>query len=66
VTPLDPQAIAEHPAWGSNDVLAYARIDETAHVSSIALISRDAGSTPCVIVTGGNNRNPTWSGAASP
>jgi dipeptidyl aminopeptidase/acylaminoacyl peptidase len=61
VTPPGDLA-SDRPAWGSSSLLAYERIDTKTNVASIALISRQAGSQPCVLTpAGSDNRNPAWS-----
>jgi Tol biopolymer transport system component len=61
VTPVGEPDSAR-PAWGSNDRLAYERIDHATNIASIAVISRTSGSLPCVLTPGASdNRNPAWS-----
>ncbi len=61
VTPASEPS-SEHPAWGPNDVFAYERVDKVNNVAAIALISRAAGSVPCLLTPyQADNRNPTWS-----
>jgi len=61
VTPVG-DADAEQPAWGPNNLIAYERVDRTTNIASIAVISRNAGSVPCVLTPDpADNRNPTWS-----
>jgi hypothetical protein len=60
VTPLDTLA-AGHATWGSQSVIAYERIDKATGLTNIAVISRAAGSIPCVIGPAAyDNRNPDW------
>jgi dipeptidyl aminopeptidase/acylaminoacyl peptidase len=61
VTPPGDLA-SERPAWGTTTLLAYERIDTKTNLGSIAIISRAAGSQPCVLTpAGSDNRNPSWS-----
>jgi Tol biopolymer transport system component len=61
VSPVEAQFVSQRPAWGSTTFLAYERVDRTSNLGSITIISRDAGSVPCVIVgDGADNRNPSW------
>jgi hypothetical protein len=61
VTPADETFKSLRPAWGTKTYLAYERVDPGTNVGSIAVISREAGSTPCVVAaSGANNRNPSW------
>jgi TolB protein len=61
VTPPDG-ADAERPTWGPNNLIAYERVDRTTNIGSIAVISRNAGSVPCLLTPDlADNRNPAWS-----
>jgi Tol biopolymer transport system component len=52
---------SEHPSWGPDDFIAYARVDTSASVGQIALILRDRGATPCAVTEAGDdNRNPSF------
>jgi Tol biopolymer transport system component len=62
VTPPGDTNDSQRPAWGTNGVLAYERIDKATNLGAIAIISRAAGSQPCVLTpAGSDNRNPAWS-----
>jgi hypothetical protein len=62
VTPPDETFDSVRPAWGTTTYLAYERVDPATNVGAIAVISRELGSQPCLIVAGaGDNRNPSWS-----
>jgi Tol biopolymer transport system component len=53
---------SQRPAWGSSTYLAYEVVDASTNLASIAVMSRQSRSTPCVLTApGGDNRNPTWS-----
>ena len=59
VTPVGETAT--RPAWGTTTYLAY-ESNVSATAATIAVVSRVAGSVPCVITdTAGDNRNPAWS-----
>ena len=61
VTPANEPS-AEHPAWGTDAVLAYERVDRTTNLALLAVITRDAGGAPCpVTAPGADSRNPAWS-----
>lgn len=61
VTPADETFMSLRPAWGTKTYLAYERVDPGTNLGSIAVISREAGSTPCVVAaSGADNRNPSW------
>jgi Tol biopolymer transport system component len=61
VTPLDGTFVSQRPAWGTATYLAYEMVDKSANVGSIAVISRELGSAPCVLTPKGtDNRNPSW------
>jgi hypothetical protein len=63
VTPVD-EPNAQRPAWGPNNLIAYTRIEKGTNVASIAVVSRAAGSVPCVLAAaGGDDRSPAWSSA---
>jgi Tol biopolymer transport system component len=61
VTP-EGEPDSERPAWGSNDLIAYERLNRATKVASIAIISQSAG-TPCSLTPddGADDRNPAWS-----
>jgi Tol biopolymer transport system component len=62
VTPATDTFFSQRPAWATTNYLAYERVDPSTNVGSIAVVSRDLGQAPCVLVTGtGDNRNPSWS-----
>ena len=53
---------SQRPAWGSSTYLAYEVVDPSTNLAAIAVMSRQSGSTPCVLLAAGSdNRNPTWS-----
>jgi hypothetical protein len=50
------------PAWGPNNLIAYARVEKGTNVASIAVVSRAGGSVPCVLTADhADDRNPSWS-----
>ncbi len=54
--------LSQRPTWGPNDLIAYENVDSNTNVGSIAVISRDAGSVPCLLTPDpADNRNPAWS-----
>jgi Tol biopolymer transport system component len=61
VTPVgDP--LSQRPTWGPNNLIAYERVDASTNTGSIAVISRNAGSLPCILTADlSDNRNPAWS-----
>jgi Tol biopolymer transport system component len=62
VTAIEQLFDAKRAAWGSTSILAYEHVETSSNLGSIAVISRELGSVPCLIVTGdGDNRNPSWS-----
>jgi dipeptidyl aminopeptidase/acylaminoacyl peptidase len=61
VTPVT-QSISQRPTWGPENLIAYERVDPSTNVGSIAVISTDPGSFPCVFPSqGADDRNPAWS-----
>ena len=53
---------SQRPTWGPNNLIAYERVDSSANIGSIAVISRTAGSLPCSLTPDlADNRNPAWS-----
>ena len=61
VTPPS-EFVSERPAWATTTLLAYELVNKATNVASIAVISRAAGSTPCVLTSdGSDHRNPSWS-----
>ena len=61
VTPLDARHDAKNPAWVGNGVIAYERADKVSNLATIAIISRAADSTPCILTpSADDSRNPTW------
>ncbi len=60
VTPVGEPA-SQRPAWGPNNFIAYERVDAASNVGSIAVISRNPGSVPCLLTPDlADNRNPAW------
>jgi Tol biopolymer transport system component len=61
VTPLgEPESL--RPAWGPNNLIAYARVEKGTNVASIAVVSRAGGSSPCALTADyADDRNPSWS-----
>jgi Tol biopolymer transport system component len=60
VTPPDGRE-ARNPAWVTSAAIAYARVDKATNLATIAVISRAAGSSPCILTPAADDsRNPTW------
>jgi len=60
VTPPDGSE-AKNAAWITSAVIAYERADRSNNLATIAIISRVAGSTPCILTDApDDSRNPTW------
>lgn len=52
---------SEHPSWGPNDLIAYARVNTSNNSGQIALIERAPEATACAVTElGDDNRNPAW------
>lgn len=52
---------SEHPSWGPEDHISYARVDVVRNVGQLVILSRARGSTPCAVTTDySDNRNPSW------
>jgi dipeptidyl aminopeptidase/acylaminoacyl peptidase len=61
VTPVG-EPISQRPTWGPNNLIAYERVDPPTNVGSIAVISTNPGSVPCLFtVEAADDRNPAWS-----
>jgi Tol biopolymer transport system component len=61
VTPVG-DLVSQRPTWGPNNLIAYERVDSSTNVGEIAVISRSAGSVPCLFTADlSDNRNPAWS-----
>jgi Tol biopolymer transport system component len=61
VTPVGKYG-AERSAWVTSTLISYEQVNLDTNVASIAVISRETGSTPCIITPGtADSRNPTWS-----
>jgi len=53
--------ISQRPTWGPGNFIAYERVDPATNLGSIAVISRNSGSVPCLLTTDpSDNRNPAW------
>jgi Tol biopolymer transport system component len=61
VTPPDGRD-SRNPAWVTSTVIAYERVDKVTNLGTVAIISREAGSMPCILTPAvEDSRNPTWS-----
>jgi hypothetical protein len=60
VTPPDDRE-AMNPAWITSAIIAYERVDKVTNLATVAMISRVAGSSPCILTPAEeDSRNPTW------